>query len=160
MARPRLKTSHRGEAPGRRQSGPDFLEEKAGFARVGTDGQERVKCPLLFALFDHGTSRAEDPQLHTHALLINLTRHGDGRTTAIDPTYIYHWKMAAGADLPGSSCGQGMLELGFAAQGTANRLEHRLASSPASRKAWIDDSASGGRKSRRSSPSQGEPGRR
>ena len=49
-----------------------FLEEKVGFARVGTDGQERVRCPLLFALFDHGTSRAEDQQLHTHALLINV----------------------------------------------------------------------------------------
>src|SRR3954463_14147064 len=38
-----------------------YLEEKAGFARVGTDGQVLVKCPLLFALFEHGTSRALDP---------------------------------------------------------------------------------------------------
>lgn len=78
-----------------------YLEDKAGFARVGAQGQELVKCPLLFALFEHGTSRAMDPQLHTHALLINLTVHPDGvsgkaRTTAVDSTYLYHFKMAAG----------------------------------------------------------------
>ena len=74
-----------------------YLEEKAGFSRVGTDGQSLVKCPLLFAVFEHGTSRALDPQLHSHALLINLTMHADGRTTAVDSTYLYHFKMAAGA---------------------------------------------------------------
>lgn len=79
-----------------------YLEDKAGFARVGAQGQRLTKCPLLFALFEHGTSRAKDPQLHTHALLINLTMHAAGpngkqRTTAIDSTYAYHHKMAAGA---------------------------------------------------------------
>lgn len=74
-----------------------FLEEKAGRARIGAQGQEIVRCPLLFALFEHGTSRAQDPQLHTHAVLINLTMHPDGRTTAIDSTYLYHFKMAGGA---------------------------------------------------------------
>lgn len=73
-----------------------YLEEKAGFARVGSQGQELVKCPLLLALFEHGTSRALDPQLHTHALLINLTVHPDGHTTAVDSTYLYHFKMATG----------------------------------------------------------------
>lgn len=74
-----------------------FLEEKAGRARIGKQGQEIVKCPLLFALFEHGTSRALDPQLHTHAVLINVTMHPDGHTTAVDSTYLYHFKMAGGA---------------------------------------------------------------
>ncbi|MFO0888218.1 MAG: MobF family relaxase [Isosphaeraceae bacterium] len=116
-----------------------FLEEKVGYARVGTDGLARVKCPLLFALFDHGTSRAEDQQLHTHALLINVTRHGDGRTTAIDPTFMYDWKMAAGA-VYRLVCGQGMLELGFQLK------ERRIGSSVGWELAcipqeWIDDAS-------------------
>jgi conjugative relaxase-like TrwC/TraI family protein len=89
-----------------------YLEEKAGFARVGTDGQKLEKCPLLFALFEHGTSRAMDPQLHTHALLINLTVHPDGRTTAVDSTYLYHFKMAAGA-VYRAALAAGMQRLGF-----------------------------------------------
>ena len=94
-----------------------YLEEKAGFARVGTDGQKIVKCPLLAVLFEHGTSRALDPQLHTHALIINLTMHPDGpdgkkRTTAIDSTYLYHFKMAAGA-VYRAALAQEVQKLGF-----------------------------------------------
>lgn len=91
----------------------DFIEDKAGFARVGSQGQEVVKAPLLFALFEHGTSRAGDPQLHTHALCINLTVHEDGRrTTAIDSTHLYHWKMAGGA-MYRAAFARGLQELGF-----------------------------------------------
>lgn len=94
-----------------------YLEEKAGFARVGAQGQELVKCPLLFALFEHGTSRAMDPQLHTHALLINLTVHPDGvsgkaRTTAVDSTYLYHFKMATGT-IYRAALADAMERLGF-----------------------------------------------
>jgi conjugative relaxase-like TrwC/TraI family protein len=90
----------------------DYLEEKAGFARVGAQGQGLVKAPLLACLFEHGTSRAKDPQLHTHALIINLTVHPDGRTTALDSTYLYHFKMAAGA-VYRAALAQGMQQLGF-----------------------------------------------
>ena len=116
-----------------------FLEEKCGFARIGTDGLERVKCPLIFALFDHGTSRAEDQQLHTHALLINVTRHGDGRTTAVDPTDFYRWKMAGGA-VYRLVLGQGMLELGakLKERQIGSSIGWELASIP---EAWIDDTS-------------------
>ena len=90
----------------------DFIEAKAGFARIGSQGQELVRAPLLFALFEHGTSRAMDPQLHTHALCINLTVHPGGRATAIDSTHLYHWKMAAGA-LYRAAFARGLQELGF-----------------------------------------------
>src|SRR5262249_34116557 len=89
----------------------DYLESKAGFARVSAQGQELVKAPLLFVLFEHGTSRAMDPQLHTHALCINLTLHSDPyRVTAVDTTYLYHLKMAAGA-IYRTALAQGMQEL-------------------------------------------------
>ena len=90
----------------------EYLEAKAGFARVGAQGQTLVKCPLLFALFEHGTSRALDPQLHTHAVLINLTVHPDGRTTAVDSTFLYHFKMATGA-IYRAALAEGLQKIGF-----------------------------------------------
>jgi conjugative relaxase-like TrwC/TraI family protein len=93
----------------------DFLESEAGFARVGAQGQKLVKTGLLFALFEHGTSRAMDPQLHTHALLINLTRHADGRFTAIESSEVYRYQMAAGA-IYRAALAHGMQQLGFEVQ--------------------------------------------
>lgn len=93
----------------------DFLEAEAGFARVGAQGQRLAKVPLLFALFEHATSRAMDPQLHTHALLINLTRHADGRYTAIDPSHVYKFQMAAGA-IYRVALARGMQQLGFSVE--------------------------------------------
>jgi conjugative relaxase-like TrwC/TraI family protein len=49
--------------------------QRAG--RIGTSG-------VLAAGFEHGTSRAGDPQLHTHVLLLNLTQGVDGRWSALD----------------------------------------------------------------------------
>src|SRR3954469_18397816 len=43
----------------------DSLEPPACFARLGKQGPELVKCNLLLILFEHATSRAMDPQLHT-----------------------------------------------------------------------------------------------
>jgi len=53
-----------------------------------------------------------DPQLHTHALLMNLTRHPDGRYTAIDPSFVYKFQMAAGA-MYRVALARGMQQLGF-----------------------------------------------
>ena len=90
----------------------DVAEDKVGWARVGTDGVSRVKCPLLFVCCPHSTSRAEDQQRHEHLLLLNITKHEDGHTTAIDPTFVGPWKMALGAVFR-AALAQGMLELGY-----------------------------------------------
>ena len=45
--------------------------------RIATDG-------LVAAAFDHSTSRALDPQLHTHVVVMNLIRGTDGRWSALD----------------------------------------------------------------------------
>ena len=49
------------------------------------------------AIFDHRTSRAGDPQLHSHALVVNKLRCADGGWRTIDGHEIYHHKKAAGA---------------------------------------------------------------
>lgn len=72
-----------------------YLEDVAGYSRVGAAG-ERVKASLVFALFEHGTSRALDPQLHTHALLLNVGLR-QGGTGSLESREIFRHKMAAGA---------------------------------------------------------------
>ena len=75
-----------------------FLEERAAFARqqqggvrrrVGTDG-------FAIATFAHRTSRAGDPQLHTHCLVPNVVRRADGEHVAFDANPLHVWAKAAG----------------------------------------------------------------
>ena len=56
---------------------------------------------LVAALFDHRTSRAGDPQLHTHALVPNKLLSADGVWRTIDGHEMFHHKKAAGSHLPG-----------------------------------------------------------
>jgi len=74
-----------------------YVESECGITRRGHGGhqQEKVKC--LFATFEHGTSRAQQPQLHTHSLMMNVGIREDGGTGAIHSTSLYQHKMAAGA---------------------------------------------------------------
>ena len=74
-----------------------YLEEVAGFTRTGKAGVHLHKATLAVALFEHGTSRAMDPQLHTHALLMNFGVMKDGRTRALVHTEFFEHKMVAGA---------------------------------------------------------------
>lgn len=74
-----------------------FLEREAGFARTGKAGVDRHQAGLVVAMFEHGTSRALDPQLHTHALLLNLGVMENGRVRALVHTEFFNLKMIAGA---------------------------------------------------------------
>jgi conjugative relaxase-like TrwC/TraI family protein len=44
---------------------------------------------LAIAQFHHDTSRALDPQLHTHNLILNLQQRPDGRWQSLDNEAIY-----------------------------------------------------------------------
>ena len=75
-----------------------YLDTHAAVSRRGTDGVEQIATAgLVAALFDHRTSRAGDPQLHTHALVPNKLRCADGVWRTVDGHEIYHHKKAAGA---------------------------------------------------------------
>jgi conjugative relaxase-like TrwC/TraI family protein len=58
-------------------------------ARVGTDG-------LIVAAFEHLTSRADDPQLHTHLVVANLLHGADGRWSALDTRALFRNQRTAG----------------------------------------------------------------
>ena len=56
----------------------EYLDENAGFTRRGRGGSEREATGLTVATFEHGTSRAQDPELHTHALVLNVSTRENG----------------------------------------------------------------------------------
>jgi conjugative relaxase-like TrwC/TraI family protein len=76
----------------------DHLSASAAYARRGTDGLQLVKAKgFLAAGFRHRTSRAGDPQLHTHVLIPNIVHGADGRWSAPDARQLYLWQKAATA---------------------------------------------------------------
>jgi len=76
----------------------DFLERRAGATRVQVDGERRrIPTGVGAATFVHRTSRAGDPQLHSHCVVANLGRRPDGTYAALDATPLYEWGRAAGS---------------------------------------------------------------
>lgn len=72
-----------------------YLEENAACTRHGHGGNVKVPASenggLLVAVYEHHTSRNQDPQIHSHCLVVNLNK--DGRGIDLDTSH----KMAAGA---------------------------------------------------------------
>ena len=52
---------------------------------------------LIVASFQHGTSRAQDPQLHTHNVIMNATQGEDGSWRSLEPRAIYQLQKQIGA---------------------------------------------------------------
>ena len=54
-----------------------------------TGSRPRVNAPaMVAATFRHVASRNLDPQLHTHAVIANMTRDADGRWKSVEPTLL------------------------------------------------------------------------
>ncbi|MFN8212147.1 MAG: MobF family relaxase [Candidatus Nanopelagicales bacterium] len=80
------------------QAALGFMQAHASFSRRGRDGVEQIgSAGFAGALFEHTTSRTGDPQLHTHALVLNKVRCVDGVWRTIDGYEVFHHKKAAGA---------------------------------------------------------------
>jgi conjugative relaxase-like TrwC/TraI family protein len=74
-----------------------YLDEHVG-ARRGHGGCDHVAGNGLLAVgFDHRTSRAGDPLLHTHVIVANRVQGPDGRWTALDGRDLYRHRLAADA---------------------------------------------------------------
>jgi conjugative relaxase-like TrwC/TraI family protein len=76
----------------------EFLQEHAAFTRRGRGGVVQVDTAgYMAAAFTHRTSRAGDPQLHTHVLVANKVRaKSDGHWLALDGRELYQVQKAAG----------------------------------------------------------------
>ena len=57
-----------------------------------------LPADISVAMFQHGTSRENDPQLHTHCVIFNVARtREDGKWRAMHQYPVYSWAKAAGA---------------------------------------------------------------
>ena len=90
-----------------------YLEREAAWTRRGHAGREHERASIVVSTFEHGTSRAQDPQLHTHCYLHNITVREDGTTGSLYSKPIYEHKMAAGAVYRAELASRLQKELGF-----------------------------------------------
>jgi conjugative relaxase-like TrwC/TraI family protein len=83
-----------------------FLEGNAAFCRRGKNGHRLERATLTVASFQHGEARPvehedgkvyADPNLHTHAVLLNFSLRDDATVGALDARHLFSHKMAAGA---------------------------------------------------------------
>jgi conjugative relaxase-like TrwC/TraI family protein len=75
----------------------DYMQRQACWTRRGHGGHEFVRGNgFLAAAYLHRSSRAGDPQLHTHVLVANATRGPDGRWTRLYHPAIYDHAKTAG----------------------------------------------------------------
>lgn len=74
-----------------------FIENNAAVTRRNKLGMLREKVTgLVSATFEHATSRAQDPQLHTHCLVANAASREDGSWGTLESRDLYLWHKAAG----------------------------------------------------------------
>lgn len=69
----------------------------------------------LFALFEHGSSRSNDPALHTHAILLNFTQLADNSFRCLEVPELFRHKKVLGA-LYRCELAQQMAQLGLAVE--------------------------------------------
>ena len=74
-----------------------YMERTAAVTRRGPGGVHAIAGNgFVAAAFRHRTSRAGDPQLHTHVLVANLTLGVDGQWSTLDGRRIYAHAKTAG----------------------------------------------------------------
>ncbi len=77
-----------------------YLYDHAGYTRVHnptTGKKDLVRLPgLVMAAYQHETSRAGDPHLHSHVLLPNTQARSDGTLVSVDSKSLHHEAKSAG----------------------------------------------------------------
>jgi conjugative relaxase-like TrwC/TraI family protein len=79
------------------QTAIGHIENTLLVARRGKGGALHEHAELFVATFEHSTSRAQDPQLHTHALVLNVGVREDGTLGTLESRSIFENKMLLGA---------------------------------------------------------------
>jgi conjugative relaxase-like TrwC/TraI family protein len=75
-----------------------FAQDRFANAGQGKQGRQTVATGnLVVALFDHDTSRARDPQVHTHAVIANVTQRPDDAWRALKNDALYQENKLLGA---------------------------------------------------------------
>ena len=95
------------------------LQRTTPRVRVRSDGLLRVEATnnLIVARFSHESSRALDPQLHTHCVVMNATKRSDGQWKALANQEIYRAHRAIGAVYRAELAGR-LRQLGYGIERT------------------------------------------
>ncbi len=76
----------------------DHLQKHAAITRRLKNGTSREQViGLVAATYEHSTSRALDPQLHTHCLIANIAPRFDGSWGTLESRDLFLWQASAGA---------------------------------------------------------------
>ncbi len=91
-----------------------YLESETAQARIKQGGKSAIETTgnWIIARFNHDTSRELDPQLHTHAVVINATQRSDGEWRALSSKEMFRAKMLGGA-VYRAELARGLQRLGY-----------------------------------------------
>jgi len=92
----------------------DYVQENCGYARSGKGGNTPERAKLTFLLAAEPANRANEPHLHTHALLFNLGIRAGGKTSSFHSRALFRHMMAIGAVYRASLAASLQRELGLA----------------------------------------------
>ncbi|NEU12710.1 relaxase domain-containing protein [Methylobacterium sp. BTF04] len=66
--------------------------------RLGAGGYLREQpTDLMVGRFDHYTTRAGDPNCHTHCVLLNVAKLPDGKYRTLEPSKLFDWQKVVGS---------------------------------------------------------------
>ncbi|WP_298335612.1 MobF family relaxase [uncultured Erythrobacter sp.] len=90
------------------------VEKHMAATRIRQGGEVRREATgnLAIATFRHATSRAQDPQLHTHGVILNATQDKDGNWRSLEPRAFYQLQKEIGA-IYRQELAHGVTELGY-----------------------------------------------
>ena len=76
-----------------------YVEQHMAATRIRKGGnvERHATDNLTIATFPHETSRALDPQLHTHSVILNATQDKEGNWRSLEPRAIYQLQKQIGA---------------------------------------------------------------
>jgi len=99
----------------------DYVEREGGFARVN-GGMEQTGN-LVWAAFQHDTSRALDPQTHTHVVVMNATVSPTaGEWRSLSSEQLYNLQKSADA-IYQNELAKGAQELGYQVEWSGRSFE-------------------------------------
>jgi conjugative relaxase-like TrwC/TraI family protein len=76
-----------------------YIEQNCIYAQIKDQGQLKREQTQKgqFALFEHDDNRKQEPQLHTHVVILNQTLCQDGKTRTLDSRELFVQKKTIGA---------------------------------------------------------------
>ena len=76
----------------------EYVQDHAAYSRAGVNGIRQIDTRgLVIAAFEHRMSRAQDPNIHTHAVIANRVQCLDGKWRTVDGRTVYAASVGARA---------------------------------------------------------------